>query len=346
MARGAVLVAQHDLELPACYGADEAAAVAAEYRAAREDAALVDLAERGALDVSGPLRQKFLHGILSNDVAGRAPGQGCQAALMDVKGHLQAFLRVLVQSDAVRLELTRARLEPVEALLLHYRVAAPVRFARPDVAPLGLLGPRAGELLAALGAAVPGASAEEHVRATLAGHDVLVARAGDLPCAGFVLHTPSAGAAEVWDALAAAGARPLGRRALDALRVEQGLPWYGCDVGEEHLLHETGLVRVMHSPSKGCYVGQEVIARLEARGGNVNKALRGLRLGAHAAPGDAISADDHEVGRVTTAALSPRLGPLAMGYVHRNHFAPGTSLTVAGHPASVALLPLDGEGAA
>jgi folate-binding protein YgfZ len=125
------------------------------------------------------------------------------------------------------------------------------------------------------------------------------------------------------------------------MRIEQGRPWYGVDVTEENLLHETGLVREYHSPSKGCYVGQEVIARLDARGGHVNKRLCGLRLSAPAAAGATIRAEGRDVGRVTTAGVSPRLGPVAMGYVHRSAFEPGTGVEVGGAAASVAALPLD-----
>jgi folate-binding protein YgfZ len=138
-------------------------------------------------------------------------------------------------------------------------------------------------------------------------------------------------------ALAAAGASPLLDGELDSLRVEALRPWYGADVTAENLLHETGLVAECHSAAKGCYLGQEVIARLEARGGNVNKALRGLRLSAPATKGDAIAHEGREVGRVTTAAVSPRLGPIAMGYLGRSAFAPGTAVEVAGAPANVVI---------
>lgn len=330
------------LELPAWYGDDETAAVAREYAAARDEAALFDWAERGLLAVSGALRQKFLHAIVSHDILGRAAGQGCLAALMDVKGHLQALFRALVTADRVLLELPRERLASVEATLQHYRVAAPVRFDAPPAAVLGLVGPRARDVFARLGWSVPDlAAAEDHVEGTLAGHGVRLVRASDLPGDGFALHVSPDGAEAVWDALVGAGAPTLGRQALDALRIEHGVPWYGPDVSDDNLLHETGLVARVHSPTKGCYVGQEVIARLEARGGHVNKALRGLRLEAPATPGDAIVAEGREVGRVTTAAVSPRLGPIAMGYVHRDHFAAGTPVSVAGHAARVATLPLE-----
>ena len=116
----------------------------------------------------------------------------------------------------------------------------------------------------------------------------------------------------------------------------------GIDITADNLLHETGLVAEYHSPSKGCYVGQEVVARLEARGGNVNKLLRGLRLSAPASPGAAIEAGDgKEIGRITSAGTSESLGAIAMGYVHRSAAAPGTEVRVGGASARVEALPLE-----
>lgn len=314
---------------------------AAEYAAAREGVALLDLRERGLLVATGPRRQEFLNGILSNELLRRPAGQGCLAALMDVKGHLQALMRALVTADSVVLEMAADRLAPVEATLHHYRVAAPVRLARPAAAVLGLVGPQAAALLASLGADVAGLAPEAHLASSLPGGEVRVARASDLPD-GFVLHALPEAAGLLWPALVEAGAQPLGRQALDALRVEQGLPWYGRDVSAENLLHETGLLALYHSPSKGCYLGQEVVARLEARGGNVSHALRGLRLEAPVTDGAELRVGQAAVGRVTTAGVSPRLGPVALAYVHRNHFAPGTRVDVAGVAATVASLPLAG----
>ena len=310
------------------------------YTAAREGAAWAVLPGRGLLAVAGPLRQKFLHDILSNDVKSRAAGEGCRAALLDVKGRVLAFVRALVDADEVVLEVQADRSAAVEALLVHYRVAAPVRFRRQDADVIALVGPRARDTLRAAGAEVPDLRPEGHVRATVGGGPVRIARAGDLPADGFVLHAEAGAGGAVTAALAGAGAAPLPDDVLDTLRVEDGRPWHGVDVGDENLLHETGLIREYHSPTKGCYVGQEVVARLEARGANVNKLLRGLRLSAPAAAGAAISAAGKDVGRVTTAGLSPALGPIAMGYVHRAAFEPGTEVVVGGAPATVARLPL------
>jgi folate-binding protein YgfZ len=305
-----------------------------EYRAGREAAALVTLA-RGTLDVSGPKRQDFLHAMLSNEVNGLRPGEGCRAASMSAKGSFQALLRVLVDTSVVVLETEADRLELVLRTLEHHKVGAPVRFAPGRAAVLAVFGPRAAAALQTVGVAALPVASEAHLKAELGGTSVRVVRASDLPGEGFVLHMPEDAVEAVAASLRGAAAVPIGREALDALRVEALCPWYGQDIGENNLLHETGLVTALHSTTKGCYVGQEVIARLEGRGGNVNKALRGLRLTAPAAAGAPVTASGKDVGWITTAAVSPRLGPIALGYVHRSHFAAGSAVEVAGAPATV-----------
>jgi folate-binding protein YgfZ len=292
------------------------------------------LSERGVLEATGPQRQKFLQGMLSHDVQGRGPGQGCLAAFLTVKGHVLVLLRALVEKDAVLLEMPADRLALVERTLNHYKVAAPVRFkTRPGLV-LGLVGQKAEDALRAVGAEAPGAEAEAHLATTIGGHPVLVARASDLPGGGFVVHAAPEVAGGVREALGRE-ALPVGQATLDALRVEALRPWYGYDVTEDNLLHETGLVAEYASFSKGCYIGQEVVARLDARGGNVNKALRGLRLRAPAERGALVVAEDKEVGIVTTSALSPRRGPIALAYVHRSHYADGALVRVGGEQATV-----------
>lgn len=315
-------------------------AVAREYERATTDAAWCALAERALLVASGPQRQKFLQGMLSNDVAGRSAGEGCRAALMDVKGHLLAFMRVLVTENEVLLELPADRRETVERLLTHYRVAAPVRFSGSSDVVLGLVGPRVAERLRTLAPELPDLTPESHARIAIAGTSVRLVRAGDLPASGYVLLVPAEHATAVQSALADAGIAPLSRPALDALRIEEGRAWFGTDVTEAHLLHETGLVAEYHSPSKGCYVGQEVVARLTARGANVNQRLRGLRLSEPRPVGTVLRVEGKDVGSITTAAVSPRRGPIAMGYVRRGHAEPGTLLDAEGARAEVAALPL------
>jgi len=306
---------------------------------AREAAAHVELA-RGVLAVSGPKRQDFLNGLLSNDIASLRPGEGRLAALMDARGHVLALMRAVVTSDTVLLEVPAERLGALHRLLEHYRVAAPVRIAPRETDVLAVLGPMAGETLARAGAELPALGPNAHAETSLAAAPVRAVRAPDLPAGALVLHVAAGSAAGVREALAAAGSEPLSPDAFDALRIEEGRPLYGVDVGEDNLLHETGLLAEYHSSTKGCYVGQETVARLEARGGHVSRELRGLKLSRPAAAGKRIDVDGREVGQITSAAVSDRLGPIAMGYVHRNHFAPGTTVVVDGAPAWVATLPL------
>jgi tRNA-modifying protein YgfZ len=305
------------------------------YRQAREGVALADLSDRAVLAATGPKRQSFLHGILSNDIAARAPGQGLRSALMDAKGHLLCLLRVLVTPDALLLEMPAERLPFVAETLERYRVAAPVRFAARPTAVFGLLGPRAADTLRSIGATDVPTDPEAHAVSSLAGTEVRIVRAGDLPASGYALHVAPEGADAVRAAL---GAAVVDAATLDALRIEDGRAWYGPDVTTENLLFEIGMVPEYHVP-KGCYVGQEVVARLEARGGKVSRALRGLRLTAPAAAGDVVRAEGADAGHVTTAALSPRLGPIALAYIHRRSFEPGTAVEVDGAPAVVTALP-------
>jgi folate-binding protein YgfZ len=308
------------------------------YQAAREGAATAALPGRGLLAVSGPLRQKFLDDILSNDVKSLAAGEGRRAALMDVKGRLVAFLRAMADKDEILLEVAGGRRDLVHERLEHYRVAAPVRFARREGTAIAVLGPRAVEVLRAAGADAAELRPEGHRMTSVAGAPVRIVRAGDLPADGYALYADPGAAVE--EALRAAGAVPLPAEVLDVLRVEDGRPWYGSDVGEDNLLHETGLLAEYHSPTKGCYVGQEVVARLEGRGAKVNKMVRGLRLESPVAAGAGISAAGKEVGRVTTAGVSPALGAIAMGSVHRTAAEPGTEVQVDGVRGLVARLPL------
>lgn len=296
------------------------------YDAARRGKAFLPLPGRGVLEAKGPDRVKFLQAMLSNDVSGLGVGQARLSALLTVKGHVQALLRVVATPQALLLEMSRDLLGAVEATLNHYRVAAPVRFQALPLRVIGVLGPEADTTLAL----DPG----------LAGRAMTKAAAQDLPAGGRVLYVSPEDEPVVEAALVASGASLLDRAALDALRVEEGRAWFGVDVTEESLLHETGMLLEFASMTKGCYLGQEVVARLEGRGANVSKALRGLRLASPVAAGTAVAADGAEVGRVTTAAVSPEFGPIALALLRRSHLEPEMAVDVGGIAGTVALLPL------
>ncbi len=307
----------------------------------RSDAGWIRLDRLSLARATGPQRVKFLHGLLSNDIAGLAPGQSRLAALMNLKGQQIAWMRVLAEPEALVCEMPVAVRDTAVETFLHYKVGAPVRFDKPDAVVFGVFGPRAGDALKACGLSEIPATVDTFTNGAVAGCAVRVSRGGDMPASGFSLHVESAGAAAVEAALRERLGEPVPMATLDTLRVEEGIPWHGIDVTGENLLHETGALAAYHAPSKGCYLGQEVVARLEGRGGNVNKRLRGLKLGAPASAGDPIVSGNDEIGRITTAGVSAAFGLIALGYVHRSHSEPGSRVSVNGVEAEVVVVPFE-----
>src|SRR5213594_2249056 len=253
-ARGAVHAAERGVVLPRRFGDDPAA----EYAALREGAAVVDLGFRTLVRATGADRATFLQGMLTNDVASLVPGTGCAALLLTIQGRVTADVRVA------------ALVEALENLI----IADDVELGEPGepLAPIGVEGPGAARLVPDGARLAPYA----HAVVTLAGVAVRAQRASEVRGPGFVLHVPAARAAAVWDALAAAGARPCGMEALESRRVEVGVPRIGVDMDGATLALEVPVEDAI-SATKGCYLGQEVVARGTARG-HVNRRLVGLRL--------------------------------------------------------------------
>jgi folate-binding protein YgfZ len=303
----------------------------------RKGAGWIRLDRLSLIRVGGPNRSKFLHNLLSNDIAGLVEGQSRLAALMNLKGQQVAWMRVLAEKDALFCEVPHSVRDIVVDTFTHYKVGAPVRFEKPEGAIFGLFGEQAPATLMALGLPALPAEAETFVSAPLFG-GLRVSRGRDMPASGFTIHRHGDSDALVEQLTSRLGA-PIQAATLDTLRVEEGIPWHGIDVTEENLLHETGQLEIFHSSSKGCYLGQEVVARLEGRGGNVNKRFRGFRGPRTSVPGEEILADDKVVGKVTSTGLSPEFGPIAMGYVHRSQAEAGALVSIGGETSTVTPLP-------
>ena len=337
--RGAVHADDSGVLLPQRFGDDPAA----EYAALREDAALVDLGFRCVVRATGADRQDFLQGMLTNEVARLAPGAGCAALLLTIQGRVTADLRVAVDGEALVLDVdVRARgalLDALEKLI----IADDVELGEPPetLALVGIDGPRAAALLPA---AVQSLAPYAHAACEVAGVPLRAQRASEVRGAGFVLHVPARGVAVVWDALVAAGARPCGMEALEGRRVEVGVPRIGLDMDGTTLALEVPVEDAI-SATKGCYLGQEVVARGSVRG-HVNRRLVGLVFEGPAPPAGApLVRDGREVGRVTSIARAFGRGTLAgLGFVRREHWEPETALAARhGHAvtvARVAALPL------
>jgi folate-binding protein YgfZ len=329
--QGAVHADDRGVLLPRRFGDDPAA----EYAALRREAALVDLGFRTVVRATGPDRVAFLQGMLTNDVAALAPGAGCAALLLTIQGRVTADLRVAATADALLLDVdVRARADLLAALE-RLVIADDVELAEAEtpLALIGLEGPGAQAL-------VPAASdlaAWGHVETEVGGVAVRAVRASEVRGPGVVLHVPAARAVAVWDHLARAGARACGMEAVEGRRVELGVPRIGLDMDGSTLALELPVEEAV-SQTKGCYLGQEVVARGTARG-HVNRRLVALTLeGPEPSRGAALTRDGKEVGRLTTVARAFGADTLAaLGFVRREHWEPGTQLAVAhGHAVTLA----------
>jgi len=339
-ARGARHADDRGVLLPQAFGDD----VAAEYAALRESAALLDLGFRVVVRATGADRVPYLQGMLTNDLSRLTPGQGCPALLLTIQGRVTADVRVAVLPEEVWLEVDHRVRDAFTEALGKLIVADDVELhepAQPSTV-IGLEGPRAAMLLG--GTAVGALAPYEHTDIVLGDVPVRVQRASEVGGPGFVLHVTVSGAERVWDEIAGRGARPAGMEALEARRVECGVPRVGLDMDGSTLALEVPVEWAI-SPSKGCYLGQEVVARGTARG-HVNRRLLGLWIEGPEPPrGAPLVRGAKECGRLTTVALSPVTGRLAaLGFVRREHWEPGTELSVVhGHAvtlARVAELPL------
>jgi len=320
--------------------------LAAEYRAAREGVALFDRSMLGKLSVTGRDRLAFLQGMLTNDVKDLQPGQGAPAAFLDAHGKVTVLLVVYAAADRLLIELPASLTEKTLQTLDRYLISEKAYFEGVDdaFAILSVQGPTARGLLEGLAGIALALAPYDHAEVTIDGAPARVINRSESPSPGFHCWVPAEHAATVRSALESAGAVPAGDETLEVLRIEAGQPWYPNDVDDSVILPETRLDGLV-SYTKGCYIGQETVARVKYRG-HVNRALSGLVIEGDRVPGQGaqVTADGKEVGRVTSAVHSVALGrPIALGYVRREHFEPGSAVTVVDgtgeQPARVVSLP-------
>ena len=325
-----------DREAPASYGDP-----AAEHAAVRGATGIVERSDRGLLEVTGRDRAKFLHALLSNDIASLAPGQGRGATLLDVHGKVQVLLRVLALDDRLLVVTPPGDAARTQEALDTYLFSEKASFE--DVtgtrAIVMLAGPEAAAMAERLAGARPGDEAWSHVAATIGGAPVRLVRGGGEtgePEVWIVSATDDGPA--VWDAAIGAGARPFGRVAFESLRVEAGAAAFPDDMGPTVLLPEVPFADLV-AQTKGCYIGQEVIVRIRDRG-HVNRLLRGLLIEGDRvpAPGTQVLTDDNAiVGLITSAVWSYSLKrPIALAFVRRQHAEAGTAVAVRTEDATVA----------
>lgn len=314
-----------------------------EYHVAREEAGLMDLSHRAMLQFSGPDRLSFLQGMLSNDLLALRMFEGQQTAILTQQGKVVADARVLCAMNSIYLDFWEPLKEKILAHLNRYLVADEVEIQDPNDQwrMLSLQGPSAAEILrTAFGGSELPARADQHAMIQFTGTPVCVVNADYYGCSGYDIIVQTAQLKILAQRLNDLGAIWVGEQAQNVLRVEAGRPRYGVDFDEDNLLLEVGLDHAV-SFSKGCYLGQEVVERIRSRG-HVNKKLWGLRLSSRVAAqaGTAIRSDGQEIGKITSSVDSPSLGcAIALGYLHRDFWHPGTSVNVDNQVAEVTLLP-------
>jgi folate-binding protein YgfZ len=292
----------------------------AQYRQLRAECGLLDRSGRGKLLVTGPDAAEYLQGQLTNDVEALEPGDGQYAVLLDRKGHMQADMRVLrPAAEEIWLDTEPQALAAARRHLEMYSIGREVEVAdvSAERAIISLIGPRSVEIAGA--AALPENACET---ASVAGTECLAVGTRD----GIDLIAAGADADRLGEALLAAGAVEVSIEAAEILRIESGVPRFGAEMGTETMPAEAGIVERAVSFTKGCYIGQETVARLHYKG-RPNRHLRGLRLSAPAEPGTALRLGEKEVGRLGAATVSPALGPIGLAILRREA-EPGVELAV------------------
>jgi tRNA-modifying protein YgfZ len=307
---------------------------------------LADRSDRVRLEIAGPDRAKFLHNLTTNEVKRLPVGKGCEAFVTSLQGKTIAYVIVLVEEDRLMVRSDPGGAGLALPHLRKYGVFDDVTIddVSDSTFELHLAGAPAGELVGAIAGRLPEELEYAHVAAEIDGQPVRVIRESPTDLPGFTLIGPKSGVQAVKTAILARGrdfgVNELDAPTFDALRIAAGTPVFGKDISEKNLPQEIGRDDRAINFVKGCYLGQETVARIDALG-HVNQVLRGLRIAptsARPAPGWVVKDGGKGVGVVTSAAVSPRSGiTVALAMVRTTHSTPGTVLR---------LNPPDGEAVA
>jgi tRNA-modifying protein YgfZ len=332
--------------------ATDTATLADEYRALTEGCALLDRSERGKLTLAGSGAVEFLNGQVSNELIGLKPGEGCYATFLTHKGKMLGDLRILAVGDdpggaptEMLLDTERVALQALFDMIRRFQIGYDVQLHKRTLesALYSLIGPAAEEIATKAFALDPQPA---HAPAGLPSreHDHVPARLGETPVrlirtdVGLDVLCDASAALTVRDALGATVAVAVSEAAAEIVRVEHGRPRYGVDMDDTTIPQEAGLNERAVSFAKGCYVGQETVARLHYRG-KPNRHLRGLRLSDPVEPGAELHLGERSVGMLTSSVVSPALGPIGLALVRREA-EPGATLTVGDGPATAVVVEL------
>jgi tRNA-modifying protein YgfZ len=295
--------------------------LSSEYRRMTSGCGLLDRSERGKLALLGAEAKTFLQGQVTNEIEGLGAGQGCYAAFLTPKGKMLGDLRILDAGEQILLDTERVSLQQLFNMIRRFSIGFQVELHKRTLEQglLSLVGPESESVAGVSGLPAPEHS---HVAFEVAGAAVRAIRT-DI---GVDLLCDASDTESLRAALEEAGAASVSESVFECLRIERGRPRYGLDLDDTVIPQEAGLNDRAVSFTKGCYVGQETVARLYYRG-KPNRHLRGLLLPAAAQPGDEVSLDGRIVGRLGSVAQSPELGWIALALVRREA-APGATVSV------------------
>jgi len=307
-----------------------------EYRVLTQDCGLVDRSERGKLALTGSDARTFLAGQVTNDVVGLQVGAGCYAAFLTHKGKMLGDLRVLAGDEPVEqllLDTERATLQALFDMIRRFKIGYDVELHKRTLQSglLSLIGPRARAI-----AGAEDLPADEHAHRSgeIAGRPVRLIATDT----GVDVLCDAADTDAVRAALEQAGATAVSENATEIVRVERGRPRYGGDVDDTTIPQEAGLNERAVSFTKGCYVGQETVARLFYRG-KPNRHLRGLRLSEPVQTGAELKLGERVVGHISSSVISPTHGAIALALVRREAAIGETIDVEGGATAEVVELP-------
>ncbi len=290
----------------------------AQYRQVREECGLLEHNDRAWIALEGPDAAEFLHGQVTNEVEGLEVGSGCYALLLDRKGHLQADMRILRTSpEALLVETETATRDRLLKHLGMYKIGRQVEVGGIEKTTITLAGPGTIEVTEL----APGD--ENAFTATrIAGADCLAVATN----VGLDIVCDATDAAAIREELESKRAIPVSAAALEILRVEAGRPRFGHEMTEASMPAEAGIVDRAVNFTKGCYIGQEPVARLHYKG-RPNRHLRGLRFTGPAVAGDTVRLGERDLGKVGTVVLSPASGRVGLAIL-RKEAEPGATVTV------------------
>jgi len=311
-----------------------------EYEAAASSAVLFPVINGARFRMLGPDSQEYLHRMVSNDFLSLTPGQGARGCILEIDGRLIADFRAwILDEETILVETSSETLAPLMTALEKYIIME--RLELEDISSeqdrTTVLGPGAAGCVSEVLAQDVNGISEWHC---VVADPLVVAGVALGQVSGMDIYSPVDETSELRDALKRAGAMDGGNDTLEILRVEAGEPAWGAELTNRTIPLEANLVGKAVSFAKGCYPGQEIIARIHSRG-QPAKQLRGIRLEGNVvpAPGNAVLHDGTDIGIITSAVNSPRFGVIALAYLDKNHLDPDQPVTAGGVSGVTSLLP-------